>query len=166
MPRLVAWTAACINRSACVFDGLFRWPACCCVCGRWLWFRNVLRPCRSFGHDVKPEQLRSTSPEALALEVPSGFSVKIFAEDLAKPGMLDVANDGIYGRAVIRAMRCLSIAQFPQPERVPGCSAASVVVEVCVHRHPLVMETGAPFRPGFEGSVGVAPCITLRPVQA
>ena len=46
------------------------------------------------GHVVKPERLAPTAADLQQLRVPQGFSVTVFAENIGKPRMLSVSNDG------------------------------------------------------------------------
>ena len=46
------------------------------------------------GHVVEPAQLKPTQERMGNLSLPEGFSIKVFAEDLINPRMIDVADDG------------------------------------------------------------------------
>jgi glucose/arabinose dehydrogenase len=46
------------------------------------------------GHIVTPERLEPTPQQVEALEAPAGFAVSVFAENLGKPRILAVGDDG------------------------------------------------------------------------
>ena len=46
------------------------------------------------GHIVRPQRLDRTPQDIQRLDVPNGFSISVFAENLGKPRMLAVADDG------------------------------------------------------------------------
>ena len=53
-----------------------------------------------------------------------------------------------------------------QPHGISRRMTASIVVEICVHRHSLSVPAGAPLGPRIENVVGIAPRIPLRTVKA
>jgi glucose/arabinose dehydrogenase len=46
------------------------------------------------GHSFRPERVDATAELRATLEVPAGFAVEVFAEDLGNPRMIAVAEDG------------------------------------------------------------------------